>query len=457
MSTLATDGGAVSAADATATTRRKAWCITTMLMLLMVLNFGDKAVLGLVAGPAMAELGLTPVQFGFIGSSFFFLFSLTAILVGFLADRVPSRWLVLTLTLIWAAAQFPILIGGGATVLLVCRIILGAGEGPTLPVALHATHNWFPAEDRALPSSLIAVGSSVGAAIAAPVLTWVIASPALGWRWAFGVLSIAGIVWAIAWACIGKDGPYRSGDSDSEGGHVASSTTEKLKPVSLRRALGCRMWLTATLAGFACFWAQGAMTTWVPQYIGGVLGVRASQVGMVYALPWLFGTILLIVLGFAGRRIMRSGGSARLAVAGLFGASLVVSGTCLLWLPHTSGALAMALTTVGWGAFLVFPMAPTAVAHAVNPSQRAAVISTMVGIASIGGVISPAVFGWMVQKSGYAGAGSGSGTNNTALLAQGLGNAITLTGVLLLATGLAAMLWINPERTAAQLQQHATT
>ncbi|KAF7957167.1 hypothetical protein AWV80_37130 [Cupriavidus sp. UYMU48A] len=456
MNTLANDGVAASAMaiDMAAATRRKAWGVTAMLTLFMVLNFGDKAVLGLVAKPAMAELGLTPVEFGFIGSSFFFLFSLSAIVVGFLANRVSSRWLILALTMVWAAVQFPILAGGSAAVLLVCRIILGAGEGPALPVALHATHSWFPAEDRALPSNLIAIGPTIGAAIAAPVLSWVIASPALGWRWAFGLLGMAGIAWGIAWACIGKDGPYRSGHGASEGGHVASSATEKLKSVPLRRVFGGRMWLAATLAGFSCFWAQGAMTTWVPQYIGGVLGVGASRVGLVYALPWLFGTILLVVLGFAGRHLMRNGGSARVAVSGLFGASLVVSGACLLWLPHTSGLLAMVLTTVGWGAFLVFPMAPTAIAYAVNPGQRAAVISTMVGIASIGGVLSPAVFGWLVQKAGYVASSGGMG--DTALLAQGLNRAFSLTGLLLLVTGLAAVILINPERSATLLQQHAT-
>ncbi|NML31864.1 MFS transporter [Paraburkholderia antibiotica] len=457
METLANDGvthgtrGTQGRSVEGAATRRKAWGITAMLTLFMVFNFADKALLGLVARPAMAELGLSPFAFGFIGSSFFFLFSLSAIVVGFVADRMSSRWLVFALALIWAAVQFPILAGGGATALLVCRIILGAGEGPALPIALHATHSWFPAEDRALPSNLIAVGPTIGAAVAAPALSWIIASPALGWRWAFGLLGIAGLLWGIAWACIGKDGPYRNLHGASEGMAVASSATEKLATVPLRRVFGCRMWLIATLAGFACFWAQAAMTTWVPQYIGGVLGVPQTRVGLVYALPWAFGTLLLIALGFAGRRIMRGGGSARVAVAGLFGMSLLVSGVCLLGLPHASGVWALALTTVGWGAFLVFPMAPTAVAYAVNPGQRAAVISTMVGIASIGGVVSPAVFGWFVQRAGDALAAQGH--SSPLQLAAGLGDAFTLTGLLLVGTGLAAVLWIRPEQTAAMLQQ----
>jgi len=432
-----------------ASVQRRAWLVTGMLTLFMVLNFADKAVLGLVAKPAMAELGLSPVQFGFIGSSFFFLFSLSAIVVGAVAHRFSSRSLILVLTVVWAAAQFPMLFGG-ATVLLATRIMLGAGEGPALPVALHATHNWFPTEDRALPSSLIAIGPTIGAAAAAPLLSLIIASPALGWRWAFGVLGIAGLIWGIAWAFIGKDGPYQAGGPANENHGVTPSATEKLRKVSLWHVFTGRAWLVATLAGFGCFWAQGAMTTWLPRYIGDVLAVAPEKVGMVYALPWTFGTLLLLLLGFLGRKLMRRGVCARWAVAALFGLALAISGLCLLALPHLSGMRAMAAMTVGWGAFLVFPMAPTAIAYAVNPQQRAVVMSALVGLASVGGVVSPAIVGWLVERAGY-----GLRAGDAALTA-GLHDAFTLTGLILLAAGVAAIVLLDPERDCARLQRHCT-
>ncbi|MDR7303566.1 MFS transporter [Haloactinomyces albus] len=426
-------------------TRRKAWLVTALLGAFMIINFGEKAVLGLVAKPAMAELGISPVQFGFIGSSFFFLFSLSAIVVGVLSSRVSSRKLIAVMALVWALVQFPIFFGGGAAVLLVCRIILGAGEGPALPIALHATQNWFPAEDRSLPSNVIAIGATLGAVVAAPLLSLVIDSPALGWRWAFGLLGIASLLWAIAWLAVGRDGPYQSGERTEDGASVSPSSTEKLELVSVRKVLTSTMWIAAVAAGFACFWSQAVLTTWGPRYIGGVLEIGESKVGLIFALPWLFGTVLLIVLGGLGQRFMRSGGSARWGVAGLFGLALVLSGTCMLLMVHTSGALAIVLFTVGWGAFLVFPMAPTAVGYAVNPSQRAVVVSTLVGLASIGGVVSPTVVGYFVERAGDAA---------RAGLASGLTDAFTLTGVLLLITGVASVALINPERTAARLQRH---
>jgi len=55
-------------------TPKGAWTITGLLFLYMLINFADKAVVGLAAVPIMQELALTPSQFGFVGSSFFFLF-----------------------------------------------------------------------------------------------------------------------------------------------------------------------------------------------------------------------------------------------------------------------------------------------------------------------------------------------------------------------------------------------
>ena len=91
----------------------RAWLITGMLIIFQMINFADKAVLGLVAEPAMRELGMSSSQFGFIGSSFFFLFAISSIAVGFLAAKIQTRWILLVMGIAWAVLQFPMLMGGG--------------------------------------------------------------------------------------------------------------------------------------------------------------------------------------------------------------------------------------------------------------------------------------------------------------------------------------------------------
>jgi len=129
-----------SSTEGTAQTPEGAWTVTFLLFFFMLVNFADKIVVGLAAVPIMTELKLEPSQFGLLGSSFFFLFSVSAIVVGFIVNRVPTRWVLLVLALIWALAQFPMVGTVGLVTLMVCRIILGAGEGPAFSVAVHAIY-----------------------------------------------------------------------------------------------------------------------------------------------------------------------------------------------------------------------------------------------------------------------------------------------------------------------------
>src|SRR5437660_8646418 len=100
-----------------------AWRITFLLFLFMLVNFADKIVVGLAGVPIMKELKLEPEQFGLLGSSFFFLFSIAAVAVGFLVNRVSTRWVLFALALLWALAQFPMVGSVGFVTLLICRVI----------------------------------------------------------------------------------------------------------------------------------------------------------------------------------------------------------------------------------------------------------------------------------------------------------------------------------------------
>ena len=121
-------------------TPREAWLTVALLFLFMLINFADKAVIGIAAVPIMKELQLSPRQFGLIGSSFFLLFSVSAIITGFIVNRVQTRWALLTMGLVWALTQFPMLGTVGFATLVGCRVTLGAGEGPAYPVALHSAY-----------------------------------------------------------------------------------------------------------------------------------------------------------------------------------------------------------------------------------------------------------------------------------------------------------------------------
>src|SRR3984957_1188370 len=158
----------------TTSTPKGAWRITFLLFLFMLVNFADKIVVGLAGVPIATELKLDPQQFGLLGSSFFFLFSISAIVVGFIVNRIATRWVLLALAVVWALAQFPMVGSIGLTTFMICRIILGAGEGPAFSVAAHAIYKWFPDEKRTLPTAILSQGSAFGVVLAVPALNWII-------------------------------------------------------------------------------------------------------------------------------------------------------------------------------------------------------------------------------------------------------------------------------------------
>src|SRR5699024_8188184 len=146
---------------------------------------------------AMADLGLNATQFGFIGSAFFFLYAIVSVVTGILASKISVHWILFTLGDVWAVMQFPMLLGGGAAVLLATRVILGGAEGPAPAMSLASAHPWFHPSRRALPSNLVPIGSTMGPVFAAPVSAWVLGMG--GWSWGLRALGVIGLVRIVSW------------------------------------------------------------------------------------------------------------------------------------------------------------------------------------------------------------------------------------------------------------------
>src|SRR6266581_3511153 len=207
-------------------TPKGAWRITFLLFLFMLVNFADKIVVGLAGVPIMTELKLEPEQFGLLGSSFFFLFSIAAIVVGFIVNRIATRWVLLALALIWALAQFPMVGTVSFSTLLICRVILGAGEGPAFGVIL-----------------------------AVPALNWVIVNHY--WHYAFGALGVVGLMWVVAWLFLGKEGPLVNTVAMA----AAETRIPYLQLLTSRTFIGC------CAATFGAYWALSLGLTWFTPFI----------------------------------------------------------------------------------------------------------------------------------------------------------------------------------------------
>ena len=294
-----------------------AWGMTALIFLFMLINFADKVVVGLAAQPIMAELHLTPEQFGLIGSSFFFLFALSAVIVGFITNRVQTRHTLLVMAIVWSLVQFPMLGTVSLELLIACRIVLGAGEGPAAPVATHAIYKWFPDSLRGLPTAIIAQGSALGVIIAVPALNWIIVN--YSWHWAFGALGVVGLLWAVLWLIFGREGTL----VDPPVRHAAGGGER----VPYRYLLTCPSIVAACCAGFASYWGLALGLTWFTSYLVGGLGYSQKLGGNLSILPWILGMFVVLGGGFISQRLKKAGVSSRLS-RGAFASATVILGGC---------------------------------------------------------------------------------------------------------------------------------
>jgi MFS family permease len=414
-------------------TPKGAWKITFLLFLFMLVNFADKIVVGLAGVPIMTELKLQPEQFGFLGSSFFFLYSIAAIVVGFIVNRVATRWVLLVLALIWALSQFPMVGTVGFTTLLICRIILGAGEGPAAAVAVHAVFKWFPDEKRTLPTAVLSQGSAFGVIVAVPTLNWVVVN--YGWHYAFGTLGTVGLMWVVAWLFLGKEGPLVETKAQA-----ADAKIPYFQLLTSRTFVGC------VAASFGAYWALSLGLTWFTPFIVNGLGFSQQQAGFVSILPWVFGATVVLLTGWLSQALMARGVSTRGARGVLGAAPLVLGGAILATLSYVQGssALLIALLVIGSGlSGSIYVVCAPMIGEFTPTSQRGAVIAIYGAIYTLAGILAPYVMGNVIQRAGNMYDGYMTGfTINAAIMASS-----GLLGLLLL--------WPNTERARLTAQDAA--
>jgi MFS family permease len=411
------------AADRPRIDQRRAWIILAMVVLFMMINFADKAVIGLAAVFIMRDLHLTNTQFGAIGSAFFLLFSLSAVIVGFVVNRVSTKLALAVMALIWAATQLPMIGIVSLQTLMICRIALGAGEGPAYPVALHAVYKWFPDGRRAIPTSLASIGSSLGVGLAAPVLTFLIVR--YSWHAAFGFLGLVGFAWLALWLVLGKEGPL-----DAE---QAGADRVGLERVPYSMLLTSRTFIGVTLAGFGAYSAVALSVVWVPSFFIKALGFTPTATGWIATLPPLTQIVLSPILGIVSQRLHQRGVPSRLS-RGLFtGGSVALAGIAMIALSASGGAAAILLAMFAFSLCgATYAIGPTLIGEITPVHQRGAMLGLSNGLFSTAGLIAPWLMGHIVDIGADP--------------AQGFRAGFLYAGLFILAASLVALLLIHPRR-----------
>jgi ACS family hexuronate transporter-like MFS transporter len=411
------------------------WVMIIMLFVLGAINFADKAVLGLAAMPIIKELHLSPVQYGVVSGSLFWLFSLSSMLVTAWADFAGTKKILALLATTWALAQFATVFVTSFLGLLLTRVVLGAGEGPSYGTSVTSASKWLPPDRRAFGLGVVTFGSSIGPAVFAPLLTFVIVL--VGWRAAFALLGMIGILWVLTWLLVAREQPAE-GDLPVVKTRVAHHRT---RWPQLFRMLFSRTIVCSILAAFSVYWSTALLLNWTPIYLVSVRNLTLTDplylVGV--SLPWILQSLALIVFGALADRLLRLTGSVRRSRVRLSG-TLLILGAVFLYaavsIPSVLGSVLLFALAAMAGAAI--PMLVAILLDVTPEAHRGFTQGIAVGIATLPGFIAPLVTGLMVQAAGsYA--------------IQGLQHAYVLAALLLLVCGVLFVVVVRPDDAIAEV------
>jgi ACS family hexuronate transporter-like MFS transporter len=175
------------------------WWVCALLLAASTINYMDRQTLANAATRITRELQLTQTQYGNLELAFGWAFAAGSLLFGWLADRLPVRWLYPAVLTLWSLAGFSTGLAQDYSGLLACRTLLGFFEAGHWPCAIKTTQRLLDPRDRTMGNSVLQSGTSIGAVITPLLMNWLMTDTAGSWRFPFQAVGVGGIIWIFFW------------------------------------------------------------------------------------------------------------------------------------------------------------------------------------------------------------------------------------------------------------------
>jgi MFS family permease len=381
-------------------TRVRYW-VLVFTVTLAVITYIDRVAISFALPYIGKDLNLDSIQKGWVLTAFGLAYALFEIPGGFLGDWMGPRRVILRIVVWWsfftAATGWAWNFGS----LVTTRFFFGAGEAGCFPNLTKMFTVWLPGPERVRAQGLMWMSARWGGAftppLAAVVITWV------GWRNAFGLFGVLGLIWALAFFLWYRDNPLDNpklneaerellrGSYRPSGHSVVHSRIPWGKLVS-----SGRVWLLCWQYFFLSYcWYFNI--TWLPTYLREARGMDVTQAAVFGVLPLFMGGLGNLFSVFVGERLLRwtkNVDRTRRIVA-----SLGYAG---------AGAFLLATTRMhdGRAAVIMIALASFSNDLAMPPSWGAAMdmggrfAGTLAGAmnswGNVGGAVAPAVIGYVL-------------------------------------------------------------
>lgn len=264
--------------------------IVAALAILSWITYLDRAAISSVKDPIAEELRLDDKAMGAVFSAFALGYALGQIPTGWLADRVGPRVLLTAVVMLWSLLTGLTGFVSTFSSLLLVRFFFGLAEAGAYPGTARAFYSWLPASERGRANGIVFAASRLGAALAFPLMAWLIAH--YSWRMTFYLLALPGLVWGVAWYALYRERPTEK--REAQGG---LTLREALKTTAFRLALF--QYVVTNFTTFLCL-------SWMNPYLKQRYALSAEEAASYSTIPLLVAATAQWTAGYTVDKLFQS-------------------------------------------------------------------------------------------------------------------------------------------------------
>jgi len=294
---------------------RVRWRIPVILGVTFFFHFLTRNSLALALPRIAQDFGWSDREIGANGKillgAFFISYGLANIVLSPLAERFgPKRSVILAIALFSGVTILYGPLGTSLLALVVLRLLLGVGQGIHLPMVSVIISQWFPLQERSRANALWLLGPLIEVAISPLLVVWLV--NVVGWRSAFAVLGMSGLLVAIPLSVkLLQDRPQHYppmtiAELDYiEAGQAISTNLSKNTSVTLswKTVMGNRQFWLAVLGGSLNNFCAFGVLGWLPTYFNRAKGIDFEALGWPLTVVFMTSVVGTLIMGIVGDRL----------------------------------------------------------------------------------------------------------------------------------------------------------